>query len=100
MKKLYIGNKQLKSNFKMFRVKCSPENIEDTKEEIMDRMSSYLADHDGKLINVKEIKKTAELCFYFITGEQGKHDDWETFMKNQLLKDYTIIPSVIEFGPA
>lgn len=53
MKKLFIGNKQLKSSFKMFRIKCSPESIEDVKEDIMERMSSYLAEYDGKLINVK-----------------------------------------------
>ena len=42
MKKLYVGSKQFKSNFKMFRVKCKPESIEGVKEDIMDRMGNYL----------------------------------------------------------
>ena len=66
----------------------------------MERVGGYLEQYDGKLINVKEIRKTSELCFYFITGENGKHDDWENYMKNVLLKNYNIIPSVIEFGSA
>jgi hypothetical protein len=56
--------------------------------------------NSSKLINVKEIRKTNELCFYFITGEQGAQDDWEQFLRNDLLRNYNVLPSVLEFGPA
>jgi len=54
----------------------------------------------SKLINVKEIRKTNELCFYFITGEQDFHEDWDQFLRENLLREYNIVPSVLEFGPA
>jgi hypothetical protein len=54
----------------------------------------------SKLINVKEIRKTNELCFYFITGDQDRHEDWDQFLRDNLLRKYNIVPSVLEFGPA
>jgi hypothetical protein len=47
MKKFYVGSKQLSSHFRMFRVKCTPDNIDDIREEVMDKMSDYLRDYDG-----------------------------------------------------
>lgn len=47
MKKFFVGSKQLNSHFRMFRVKCTPDNIEDVREEIMERMSNYLRECDG-----------------------------------------------------
>jgi len=42
MKKFYVGSKQLSSHFRMFRVKCTSDSIEDTREEVMELMSNYL----------------------------------------------------------
>ena len=91
-----MGSSKLHYNFKMFRIKYqNTYDAERIKEEVMDRMNKYLEKCDGRLINVKELKKCQELIFYFVTGENGYTDNWEDYLRNNLLKNYNILPNVV-----
>ena len=53
-----MGSSKLHYNFKMFRIKYQNSyEAERVKEEVMERMNKYLDKCDGRLINVKELKK-------------------------------------------
>ncbi len=66
----------------------------------MERMNKYLQTCDGRLINVKELKKCQELIFYFVTGDEIQSEGWEDYLRNNLLKNYNILPNVVELGPS
>lgn len=44
----------LQHRFKMFRVQVNKhDDVEETKDRIMEKLSTYLEQNDGRLINVK-----------------------------------------------
>jgi hypothetical protein len=66
----------------------------------MNLMNKYLQNCDGRLINVKELKKCQEIVFYFVTGDEVQSEGWEDYLRNSLLKNYNMLPNVIELGPS
>lgn len=40
-----------------------------------------------------------ELLVYFVTGEEEPHANWEHYLKNTLLRNYNVLPAVLEIGP-
>jgi hypothetical protein len=48
---------------------------------------------------VKELPNCNELLVYFVTGEEDPLPNWEHFLKNTLLRNYNVLPAIIEIGP-
>ena len=51
-----------------------------------------------KLINVK-IMKNNEICCFFVTGNTNDNKNWEQHIQNYVLKDFNIVPVVLELKP-
>jgi hypothetical protein len=37
---------------------------------------------------------------YFVTGDEEGSEGWENYFRNNLLKNYQMMPAVVELGPA
>lgn len=49
---------------------------------------------------MKDLPNCSELLVYFVTGEEAPHANWDSFLRNNLLKQYNVLPGSIEVGPA
>ena len=60
---MIVSNK-LSYNYRMFKVEGG-DNPESTKDRVMEEMTNYLQNNNGKLINVKIINKKV-FCYFVI----------------------------------
>ena len=43
--------------------------------------------------------KNNEICCFFVTGNTNDNKNWEQHIQNYVLKDFNIVPVVLELKP-
>lgn len=83
----------LQHRFKMFRVQVNKhDDVEETKDRIMEKLSTYLEQNDGRLINVKTFPQSCTIIVYFVTGCESDDSLWFEYLQKELLSKFSVLP--------
>jgi hypothetical protein len=84
MENIQIRSDQLTCSFRMFKARIGKRDPSLLKTEILSKVHLFLDRHEGKLLNVKLLSNTKELCFYLVTGKKHTPGEWQDFLKRDL----------------